>query len=108
MSWLSLLRGRRSREPMPPVPVVLYTRHPCPLCDEMKVELARAGDAIPFELREVDVDTSRDLKRRYGTRIPVLEIGGREVFEGRADAETFRRELRRQVRLQIRSGRGEH
>jgi len=106
MSWLSFLRGRRSAASGPPVPVVLYTRHPCPLCDEMKRELATAGRTVPFELREVDVDGSRDLKRRFGTRIPVLEIDGETLFEGRADAEALLLALRRSQRSRRRAGAG--
>jgi hypothetical protein len=70
------------------VPIVLYTRDGCTLCEEMRAEIARAGLEGEYELREVDVD--RDLKQRFGRRIPVFEIAGETVAEGRFPASEFR------------------
>ncbi|TDJ78940.1 MAG: glutaredoxin family protein [Planctomycetota bacterium] len=72
------------------VPMVLYTRAGCTLCDEMKAEIARAGLEGEYELREVDVDGDRDLKRRFGRRIPVFELAGETIVEGRFPASEFR------------------
>jgi len=81
--------SRRRRSPDPArVPVVLYTRAGCGLCDELARELERAGLRRRGEWREVDVDSDDELRRRYGDSVPVLEIGGRVAFRGR-----FRREL---------------
>jgi hypothetical protein len=71
------------------VPIVLYTRLGCTLCDEMKAEIARAGVEGEYELREVDVDGDRQLKKRFGTRIPVFEVAGETVAEGRFLASEF-------------------
>lgn len=51
------------------------------------MERARLG--AEYELRIVDVDSERPLKKRYGLRIPVLAIAGEDVFEGRLTAEDF-------------------
>ena len=80
----------RSRKPASPLPVVLYTRANCPLCDEMQAEISRAGREGHYELRKVDVDAERALKKEFGLRIPVLEIAGRVEFEGRLTAAEFR------------------
>ena len=37
------------------------------------------------EMRVVDVDSSADLAREFGTRVPVVEVNGRVVIEGRFD-----------------------
>ena len=79
--------------PAPPVPVVLYTRSGCHLCDEMKSEVARSTPSVPFELAEVDVDTDPALAERFALTLPVLEIAGRVAFEGRVRAEDFERAL---------------
>lgn len=83
----------RSLEPAAPLPVVLYTRANCPLCDEMQAEISRAGREGHYELRKVDVDSERALKKEFGLRIPVLEIDGRVEFEGRLTAVDFRQRL---------------
>jgi len=80
------------------LPVVLYTRADCPLCDEMKRELARARPRERFELREVDVDSDPVLAERHGLSVPVLEIAGRPAFVGRLSAAEFEAELARRAR----------
>lgn len=74
-----------------PVELVLYTKASCPLCDEMKAELARARVRPPFRLREVDIEGDPELLVRHGLSIPVLEIGGRPAFKGRLTAAAFER-----------------
>jgi len=90
----------RRRVRAAPVSLVLYTRRDCPLCDEMKAELARARPALArvggaFELREVDVDADAELAARHGRSVPVLEIAGRVAFEGRVTAADLERALAR-------------
>ncbi len=75
------------------VPVVLYTRAGCHLCDAMKAELLRARSPVPFDLSEVDIDAHAELVERYGRSIPVLEIAGRPAFKGRLTAAAFAKKL---------------
>ena len=89
MSWFPFAKKSAAR-----VPVVLYTRSDCPLCDEMKAELERAGISHEYELCEVDVNGDPELAERYGWRIPVLAISGQDVFEGRLTAAAFKSRLR--------------
>lgn len=60
------------------VDVVFYTRSDCPLCEEAAGELAALG--VPFLQRDVMSDVG--LSQEYGTRVPVIEVDGVEVFEG--------------------------
>lgn len=85
-------RGGAGREP---VPVVLYTRAGCHLCEDMKAEIARAGARELYALREVDVDVDPALVERFGRSVPVLEIAGRTAFKGRLTAAEFHRKLER-------------
>ena len=91
----SRIAGSRSAEPLA---LVLFTRSSCPLCDEMKAEIARAGLGGRIVVREVDVDSDRSLSERYGRSVPVLEIGGRPAFKGRLSAEELRRKVERASR----------
>ena len=83
----------RTRNTTAPLPVVLYTRAECLLCDEMQAEISRAGRGEHYVLRTVDVDSERALKKAFGLRIPVLEIDGHVEFEGRLTAAEFRTRL---------------
>ena len=90
--WLSHLLGRR---PERRVPLVLYTRADCPLCDAMKAEIARAGIEGLATLDEVDIASDPALEQRYGRSIPVLAIAGRPAFKGRLTAGELRAKLLR-------------
>lgn len=92
-----LRRLFRRRSPAP-LPLVLYTRRGCHLCDEMKAEIARARPGAPFELREVDIDADPALVARHGRSIPVLEIAGRPAFKGRLTAAELEAKLARRER----------
>ena len=87
MGILDRLRRRN------PVDVQLFTRPGCGLCEEMKAEMRAAKVEGQYRLVEVDVDSERGLKKRYGLRIPVLTIAGRECFEGRLDRSAFRKAI---------------
>jgi hypothetical protein len=56
----------------------LYTRPGCHLCEEALGELHRLQARQPHELELVDISDDPDLEQRYGERIPVLELAGRE------------------------------
>lgn len=64
------------------VPLKLYGRRQCHLCEEMAQALRSRG--VAFE--EIDVDASADLKKRYGLIVPVLtDAAGRELCRTRLD-----------------------
>lgn len=73
--------------------VVLYTRSRCPLCDEAKAFLAREQSRLRFALREVDIDTSDELRLRYANSVPVTEVNGKERFRGAIQPMLWRRLL---------------
>ncbi len=57
----------------------LYTRRGCRLCEEAEDLLASLGHGAEI----VDVDAADESTARYGLRVPVLEINGLVVAEGR-------------------------
>ena len=67
MGLLSRILGRKR----PPVPVTMYVRKPCKLCDVMKAELDRAGLGDEYELRIVDLDreASEQLRSDHGPQL---------------------------------------
>ncbi len=61
--------------------VVLFTRRGCHLCERVEDLLA----CHTPEAEIIDVDASPDHAARYGLRVPVLQIDGVDVLEGRID-----------------------
>jgi glutaredoxin len=61
--------------------IVLYSRRGCHLCEQAEDMLA----AHAPEIAVIDVDASADLAREFGTRVPVVELDGRVLIEGRFD-----------------------
>ncbi|HET7026221.1 MAG TPA: glutaredoxin family protein [Candidatus Limnocylindrales bacterium] len=59
--------------------VVLYRRAGCHLCDEARATLdailAARRETPPIEERDIDLD--EELRQRFMTTIPVVEIGDR-------------------------------
>lgn len=52
-----------------------YYRDGCHLCEDMWQHLQSLRETRAFELDPVNVDSDPDLRRRYGTLIPVLASG---------------------------------
>ena len=72
--------------------VTLYTRANCPLCEKAKEAMRASGAA--FDIAEVDIDRDPALHERYTHDVPVIHIGGSEVFRHRVDPQLFARYLR--------------
>lgn len=71
----------------------LYGRPGCHLCADMRAALEEFRDELGFSLREVDIDADPDLVARFGTLIPVLVMGGREICHYHLDPTALRRAL---------------
>ena len=70
--------------------IVLYTREGCHLCDDAEQILQQHG----LQPSLVDIDTDSELKARFDTCVPVVEIDGRVMFRGRIEPILLRRILR--------------
>jgi len=60
--------------------VTLYTKPECPLCEEAKAYLDELHQSLPFNLIVTDIQSDPKLMERYGTRIPLVIVNGREVI----------------------------
>lgn len=87
---MSLLDRLFARTPEP-VPLTLYSRPGCHLCDVMKAELAQVDLGRPVRLEVVDISGDAKLTELYGKRIPVLAAAGKPIAEGRLDRRTLQR-----------------
>jgi glutaredoxin len=73
--------------------LTLYTKPDCHLCEEARAALERVRTRVPFEFEAVDISADPELAERYGTRIPVVLIDGREAFEYEVDERELERLL---------------
>lgn len=87
---LTLGTGRRGHR----VVVEVYTRQGCGLCQEAERRAAREAGRRS-EVRLVDVDQDPELARRYGDRVPVVVVDGREVSAGPLSEGVVARAVRR-------------
>jgi hypothetical protein len=73
------------------IPVTIYSRPGCHLCDEMKAVVTRVSRTVPLALTEHDITGDPELEARYGLEIPVLIINGRKTAKYRVtEAELLR------------------
>jgi glutaredoxin len=69
--------------------IVLYTRAGCHLCDDAQQLLLTHG-IVP---ECIDIDADPDLRERFDTCVPVVEINGKIRFRGRINPLLLRRLL---------------
>jgi glutaredoxin len=74
--------------------VRLYGASGCHLCESAKRVLEQVRAEIPFDLDEVDITGDPELERRFRERIPVVLVGGDEVFTYFVHPDALRRKLR--------------
>ena len=75
--------------------ITLYGKPGCHLCETARAVVERVRSDHEFELEEVDVTLDPLLHRRYGERIPVLELDGEELFEYFVQERSLRERLDR-------------
>jgi len=76
------------------VKLTLYSRRDCCLCDAMKAVIGEVAITSPFELDEIDVDGSAELREQFGDAVPVLFIDGRKAFKYRITPQQLTKRLR--------------
>jgi prolipoprotein diacylglyceryltransferase len=58
--------------------VRLLSKRDCHLCEAALAELRRLQGRYPHQLEVVDISSDTSLQQRYGERIPVVQVNGRE------------------------------
>ena len=62
--------------------VVLFVKEGCHLCDAVEATM-RSMQGDRTRLTIVDIDTDPALHDKYWLRIPVVAVGGKDIFEAR-------------------------
>jgi glutaredoxin len=71
--------------------VTLYSRPGCHLCEEARQSLERVQTRAPFTLHEVNIELDDALHKRYLERIPVVSVGGDDLFDYEVDEDALLR-----------------
>jgi hypothetical protein len=107
MRWFAFFRQRPGLVPSPLSPpyhggatgacpdlhIQLYSRSPCPLCDEARGLLRHFQRRYGFTLEVRNVDDSDELRRVHGDWVPVVVIEGRLRFRGHVNPVLLQRIL---------------
>ena len=74
--------------------VKFYTKEECRLCETALDIILQVAEFIDFELNILDISKDDNLLRRFGTKIPVVEIDGNIAFKYRVNEKKFIRLLK--------------
>jgi glutaredoxin len=75
--------------------LTLYGKPGCHLCDDARAAVERVTARRDVPLEQVDISRDPVLYKRYGERIPVLELNGETLFEFFVDEADLERRLDR-------------
>ncbi len=73
--------------------IIVYTKKPCPLCDEALATIKTAGRTYALDLTVIDIDGNSELMATYGHEVPVVYIDGTRRFFGKVDRVLLNRIL---------------
>ena len=59
----------------------MYSRRTCGLCDKARAVILAERERGAFRFEEITIDGDDELERKYGLRVPVVEVNGTEEFE---------------------------
>ncbi len=65
--------------------ITIYQSDGCHLCEIAHAQLTALQGDYRFELEAVDIGSSDDLHKRYLERIPVIALGGEELYDFEID-----------------------
>lgn len=77
-----------------PVPVRLYERPGCHLCEDAEALLRRLARRYPMRIEKVDITSDPDLVRRYDIVIPVIVVNGRHELSAPIDERALKKALK--------------
>ncbi|XP_046358899.2 glutaredoxin-like protein C5orf63 homolog [Haliotis rufescens] len=92
--WHNQLVWRSFSDSSQQLPVLtLYTKHPCPLCDDAKEELKPLSHK--FTLKEVDITdpSNKEWFNKYRYDIPVFHFEGEFLMKHKADVNALQNAL---------------
>jgi len=85
--------------------VELYSRKDCTLCEQKGCTLCkdavdvvgRALQEMAFSCKEIDIDSSEDLARRFKGEIPTIFLNGKKIFKFKVEEAEFKKKVRNEI-----------
>jgi glutaredoxin len=71
------------------VPIILYTRRNCPLCEEAERSLTELAARFPLSIEMRDVDATSAWQQSFGQEVPVVFLAETKLFRFRIDEALF-------------------
>lgn len=75
--------------------ITVYSKPGCCLCDDVKEQLRRLQQRVPFEWREVNILEDPEAFAKFQYEVPVVFVGGRKVAKFYFDEKRFLDSLQR-------------
>lgn len=72
------------------LPLTLYIRQGCHLCEDMQEQIGELLEPNSYRLTMVDIDTDPTLKSKYNEWVPVLKSEEREICHHFLDLKALR------------------
>lgn len=69
---------------------ILYVTSDCHLCSVARSLLVAVQRTVPFNIRIVNIEDDDALLKRFALEVPVVEIEGEVVAQGRVDVDRVR------------------
>lgn len=79
---------------MPVNELTLYSRTGCHLCEDMESLLPSYLDGAGLSLNIIYIDNKADLEQLYGSRVPVLKAGQKEICHYFLDVKALQQYMR--------------
>jgi hypothetical protein len=67
--------------------LTLYTKKPCPLCDEALERIAHLQDLYELEIVDITLPENKVWRMKYKYDIPVFHLDGEFLMKHRADPD---------------------
>lgn len=77
-------------ETPPSLPLTLYMRQGCHLCEDMQEQIGELLEPNSYQLTLVDIDDDPALKSEYNEWVPVLKSEDREICHHFLDLKALR------------------
>lgn len=74
--------------------LTLYTKDPCPLCDELKVDLEPFLDEVEFSSVDITTEGNERWNKLYRYEIPVLFLEGQYLCKHRLDRDILQKRIK--------------
>ena len=79
---------------MPGRQLTLYSRLGCHLCEDMQNQLPQYLEGAGLSINIIYIDNDSELEQRYGTLVPVLKSGDKEICHYFLDIKALQQYIR--------------